>query len=77
LLRVGGFVEKELDMLGVSCCGSAEFAEAVTVVEKHADLLERIISHEFPLERAPEALEYAIANPHEVMKVVIGGASEA
>lgn len=75
-LRVGGFVEKELDVLGVSCCGSDEFAEAVAVVEKHGGVLERLISHEFPLERAPEALEYAIENPQEVMKVVIRGSSE-
>jgi L-gulonate 5-dehydrogenase len=73
-LRVGGFVEKELDMLGVSCCGGDEFAEAVAVVEKRGTVLEKLISHEFPLDRAPEALEYAIANPHDVMKVVIRGA---
>jgi threonine dehydrogenase-like Zn-dependent dehydrogenase len=75
-LRVGSFVEKELDMLGVSCCGGDEFAEAVAVVEKRGELLQRLISHEFPLERAPEALEYAIEHPHEVMKVVIRGASD-
>jgi L-gulonate 5-dehydrogenase len=73
-LRLGHLTEKELDLLGVSCCGSTEFAEAVRLVERNAAFLERLISHEFPLERAPEALVYAMENPTEVMKVVIRGA---
>ncbi|MBV8987486.1 MAG: alcohol dehydrogenase catalytic domain-containing protein [Solirubrobacterales bacterium] len=72
-LRIGSFTEKELDLLGVSCCGEAEFAEAVAIVERHASLLARLISHEFPLAQAPEALRFAIENPNEVMKVVIRG----
>jgi threonine dehydrogenase-like Zn-dependent dehydrogenase len=35
--------------------------------------LERLISHEFELDRAPEALRFAMTNPDEVMKVVIHG----
>jgi threonine dehydrogenase-like Zn-dependent dehydrogenase len=70
-LRIGSFTEKELDVLGVSCCGGQEFAEAVGLVERHSSLLERLVSHEFPLERAPDALVYAMENPTEVMKVVI------
>jgi threonine dehydrogenase-like Zn-dependent dehydrogenase len=72
-LRIGSFTEKELDMVGVSCCGVTEFAEAVDLVERHSASLERLISHEFPLERAPDALAYAMENAHEVMKVVIRG----
>ena len=70
-LRVGSFTEKEIDMLGVSCCGGGEFGEAVAAVERNAAALARIFSHEFPLERAPEAIDYAIEHPREVMKVVI------
>jgi threonine dehydrogenase-like Zn-dependent dehydrogenase len=70
-LRVGSFTEKEIDVLGVSCCGPDEFGEAVGFVESHGALIERLISRRFPLERAPEALEYAMENPSEVMKVVI------
>jgi threonine dehydrogenase-like Zn-dependent dehydrogenase len=70
-LRIGSFTEKELDMLGVSCCVSTEFAEAVDVVERHAGALAALVSHEFGLERAPDALVYAMENPTEVMKVVI------
>jgi threonine dehydrogenase-like Zn-dependent dehydrogenase len=73
-LRVGSFTEKELDMLGVCCCGGGEFAEAVAAVERNSDTVRRLISHEFELERAPEAMDFAMSNPSEVMKVVIRGA---
>ncbi len=70
-IRVGSLTEKELDLLGVSCCGAKEFAEAVTVVERNGELLARFISHEFRLEEAPEAIRFAMSHPAEVMKVVI------
>jgi len=70
-LRIGTFTEKEIDMLGVSCCGSDEFGEAVSFVERNREPLERLISRRFPLEEAPEAVGYAMENPSEVMKVVI------
>ncbi len=70
-VRVGMLTEKEVDVLGVSCCGGGDFGEAVAAVERNADLLSRLISHEFPLERAPEAIEFAIEHPGEVMKVLI------
>jgi threonine dehydrogenase-like Zn-dependent dehydrogenase len=72
-LRIGSLTEKELDLRGVSCCDSDDFAEAVRLVEGNADLLARMISHEFTLERAPEAIQFAISNPTKVMKVVILG----
>jgi threonine dehydrogenase-like Zn-dependent dehydrogenase len=72
-LRLGSLTEKELDLLGVSCCGADEFAEAVAVVERNADVLAGLVSHRFALEQAPEALRFAMENPTEVMKVVIGG----
>jgi L-gulonate 5-dehydrogenase len=70
-LEVMAFTAKELDVLGVSCCDGGEFAEAVDVVERHAEPLERWVSRQFPLEEAPEALQHAMENPTEVMKVVI------
>jgi L-gulonate 5-dehydrogenase len=72
-LRVGLLTEKELDLLGVSCCGSGEFADAVGVVERHTALLARLVSHQFGLAEAPEAIRYAMNNPNDVMKVVIRG----
>ena len=71
LIRVGSLTEKELDLLGVSCCGADEFAAAVAVVERNAASLARLISHEFGLDDAPAAMRFAASNPAEVMKVVI------
>ena len=73
-LEVMAFTEKELDVLGVSCCGGGEFAEAVDVVERHGVPLERWVSRRFELAEAPAALEFAMEHPTEVMKVVIGDA---
>ncbi len=70
-LRIGTFTEKEVDMLGVSCCGPDEFEEAIGFVEDNQSLLEPLISRRFSLDQAPEALAYAMENPGEVMKVVI------
>ena len=72
-IRIGSLTEKELDVLGASCCTSGDFAEAVGVVERNADALARLVSHEFALEQAPEAIRFAMSNPTEVMKVVIRG----
>ncbi len=72
-LRIGSLTEKELDLLGVSCCDSSEFGEAVRVVERNVDRVARLISHDFPLSRAPDAIRFAIDHPTEVMKVVIRG----
>jgi L-gulonate 5-dehydrogenase len=70
-LRIGLLTEKELDLLGVSCCDSDAFGEAVRIAERTQKALTSVISHEFPLERFPEAMRFAIDNPTEVMKVVI------
>jgi threonine dehydrogenase-like Zn-dependent dehydrogenase len=72
-LRIGSLTEKELDLLGVSVCTGEEFGEAVAVVERNARVLSELISHRFGLEQAPEALRFAMENPTEVMKVLIGG----
>jgi L-gulonate 5-dehydrogenase len=70
-IRIGTFTEKEVDLLGVSCCGPEEFAEAVRFVEDNEALLRPLITRRFALEQAPEALAYAMEHPAEVMKVVI------
>jgi threonine dehydrogenase-like Zn-dependent dehydrogenase len=54
-------------------CNRDEFAEAVALVERNGARLAPLVTHEFPLDRAPEALVYAMENPTEVMKVVIRG----
>jgi L-gulonate 5-dehydrogenase len=70
-MRVGVFAEKEIDMLGVACCGDGEFATAVDLAGRRAEALLTLVSHEFPLDNAPEAIAFAIANPAEVMKVMV------
>jgi L-gulonate 5-dehydrogenase len=70
-LRIGALPFKEIDVLGVSCCGSREFSEAVALVARHQSAVSCLVTHEFPLARAPEAMAYAMQNPTEVMKAVI------
>jgi threonine dehydrogenase-like Zn-dependent dehydrogenase len=70
-LVVGDLAFKEIDMLGVSCCDAEEFADAVSLVTRRRDALEGLVTHEFPLEQAPDAIAYAIEHPAEVMKAVI------
>lgn len=70
-LRVGRLPFKEIDVLGVSCCGSDEFAAAVDLVSRRRDVAAPMITHEFSLEEAPEAIAYAMQHPAEVMKAVV------
>ncbi len=70
-LRVGDLAFKEIDVLGVSCCNGDEFAEAVSLVARRQDALAGLVTHEFPLEQTPEAIDYAMRHPTEVMKAVI------
>ncbi|HTX31553.1 MAG TPA: alcohol dehydrogenase catalytic domain-containing protein [Solirubrobacteraceae bacterium] len=71
-LRIGNLTEKELDIRGVSCANADEFREAVSVVERNARSVARMISHRFALSEGPDALRFAMENPNRVMKVVIG-----
>ncbi len=70
-VRVGDLPLKEIDVLGVSCCGADEFAAAVELVGRRRDVAAGLVTHEFGLERAPEAIAYAIEHPAEVMKAVV------
>ena len=70
-VRVGDLPLKEIDVLGVSCCAAEEFAAAVELVGRRRDVAAGLVTHEFALEQAPEAIAYAIAHPAEVMKAVV------
>ena len=70
-VRVGDLPFKEIDVLGTSCCGSGDFAGAVDLVRRRQDAASRLVTHEFTLEQAPEAIVYAIEHPAEVMKAVV------
>ena len=70
-IRVGALPFKEIDLLGVSCCGVDEFASAVDFVQRRADVAASLVTHEFDLEQAPQAIDFAIGHPAEVMKAVV------
>ena len=70
-LRIGDLAFKELDILGVSCCDADGFAEAVSLVARREDALAGLVTHEFPLEQTPAAIDYSMRHPAEVMKTVI------
>jgi threonine dehydrogenase-like Zn-dependent dehydrogenase len=70
-IRVGALPFKEIDLLGVSCCAAEDFAGAVDLVQRRADAASTLVTHEFPLEQAPEAIDFAIGHPAEVMKAVV------
>src|SRR5262245_8634642 len=70
-LKIGDLAFKEIDVLGVSCCNGDEFAEAVALVARRQDALRELITHEFPLEETPAAIQHAIRHPAEVMNAVI------
>jgi threonine dehydrogenase-like Zn-dependent dehydrogenase len=70
-LRVGDLAFKELDLLGVSCCDAAGFAEAVSLVARREEALRGLVTHEFGLEETHDAMVYAMEHPAEVMKAVV------
>jgi threonine dehydrogenase-like Zn-dependent dehydrogenase len=70
-LRVGDLAFREIDVLGVSCCNGGEFAEAASLVARREDALAGLVTHEFSLDEAPAAIDYAIRHPSEVMKAMI------
>jgi threonine dehydrogenase-like Zn-dependent dehydrogenase len=70
-LRAGTLAFKELDLLGTSCCGADEFEAAVSLVARRREALAGLVTHEFPLASAPEAIVYAMEHPSEVTKAVI------
>jgi threonine dehydrogenase-like Zn-dependent dehydrogenase len=70
-IRVGDLPFKEIDVLGVSCCGASEFADAIDLVTRRKDVAASLVTHEFSLEQAPEAIDFAMHHPTEVMKAVV------
>jgi L-gulonate 5-dehydrogenase len=70
-LPLGVFPIHELDVLGVSCCNAAEFAQAVELVRDHRETVARLITDEFAFEQASDAIEYVAGGDAELMKAVI------
>jgi len=72
-LPINAFTERELSILGSTVCTREDFAEAIRIVGAHREAVARLITHERPLDDAVEAIAHAMANPDEVMKLVIRG----
>ncbi len=70
-IRVGDLPLKEIDVLGVSCCRSDDFAAAVDLVSRRRDVAAGLVTHQFTLDDAPKAIDYAMHHPAEVMKAVV------
>jgi threonine dehydrogenase-like Zn-dependent dehydrogenase len=70
-LRIGALAFRELDVLGVTTCAAADFEAAVGVVKSWQHAVEPLLTDDFALEDAPEAMAYASRNPAEVMKAMV------
>jgi 2-desacetyl-2-hydroxyethyl bacteriochlorophyllide A dehydrogenase len=70
-IRVGDLPLKEIDVLGVSCCRADDFAAAVDLVSRQRSVAAKLVTHQFALEDAPRAIDYAMHHPAEVMKAVV------
>jgi 2-desacetyl-2-hydroxyethyl bacteriochlorophyllide A dehydrogenase len=72
-LPINAFTERELSILGSTVCTREDFAEAIRIVGAHREAVAGLITHERPLDDAVDAIAHAMANPDEVMKLVIRG----
>jgi L-gulonate 5-dehydrogenase len=68
------FTRKELTVVG-SRNNMGRFGDAVELVRRRRDDVQRLISHRFPLERGPEAFALAHASPQTTEKIIIEVAS--
>jgi L-gulonate 5-dehydrogenase len=69
-LTVSDFSRKELALLG-SRNSAGEFPAAVDLITRRADTVAGWVTHTFGLHEVPEAIGFAVANPHLVEKIVI------
>lgn len=70
-LPINAFTEREITILGSTVCTHEDFAEAIRMVGAYREAVARLITHERPLADAVDAIAHAMANPDEVMKLVI------
>ena len=62
---------KELDILGTSCCDRDDFVLAVRLVSEASDKIGPLITQQFALDRAAEAIAFIAEHPERSMKVVV------
>jgi L-gulonate 5-dehydrogenase len=64
------FTRKELTIVG-SRNNAGRFGDAVALVRRHRDTIGAMITHRYPLEQTPAAIEFAAEHPAEAEKVMI------
>ncbi len=69
-ILVSDFSRKEVTIAG-SRNNAGVFPAAIDLVRRHADRVSGLVTHTFPLEETPTAIDYAIAHPEEVEKAII------
>jgi threonine dehydrogenase-like Zn-dependent dehydrogenase len=69
-LPVMDFTRKEMTIHG-SRNNAGRFGEAVSLVQRRREALGKMITHRYPLEAMPDAIEFAAAHPAEAEKVMI------
>ena len=71
-VRVGDLPFREIDLIGTSCCGARRLRRSRRSRPPPTRCASSgLVTHEFTLEQAPEAIAYAIEHPAEVMKAVV------
>jgi threonine dehydrogenase-like Zn-dependent dehydrogenase len=70
-VRPGAFPEKEIDVIGSSCATAEDFRDAISLVAANRTSIAHVFSHHFPLARAAEAFEFAMARPPDAIKIVV------
>ncbi|MGH2353845.1 MAG: zinc-binding alcohol dehydrogenase family protein [Chloroflexota bacterium] len=75
-LPIPEFTRKELTILG-SRNNAGVFGQALDLVRRHGERLRTLITHRYPLEQAPEAIEFALHHPAEAEKVLLTVGSSA
>jgi L-gulonate 5-dehydrogenase len=75
-IPVSEFSRKEISLLGARN-SAGEFPAAIDLISRHAGVVASLVTHVFGLDETPAAIEFAMAHPAEVEKVVITtGAAE-
>jgi L-gulonate 5-dehydrogenase len=69
-LPVIDFTRKEMTILG-SRNNAGRFAEAVDLVARSRQRIGAMVTHRYPLDAMPEAIQFAAGHPGEVEKVMI------
>ena len=69
-LPIPEFTRKELTILG-SRNNAGVFGQALDLVRRHGERLRTLVTQRYPLDRAPEAIDFVLHHPAEAEKVLL------